>query len=125
VNAVDFEQARAAVQASDDAPGKAVLLRIVDRTERLHELTVAALQSTAHTESVPNFLRTLGDLREVLQRSYDFLSELESFVRDLYWARDVSRNVSEAVLRAVCAQKSELAEIVWRLPRSSAIGSST
>ena len=119
MNVVDFEQARAAVQASDDAPGKAALLRTVDHTARLHELTVAALQATAHAESVPHFLRTLGDLREVLQRSYDFLSELESFVRDLQWARDISRNVSEVVLKAIRTQRSELEEIVWRLPRSA------
>lgn len=123
--AVDFEQARAAVQASDDAPGKAALLRVVDHTARLHELTVAALQATAHAESVPHFLRTLGDLGEVLQRSYDFLSELESFVRDLHWAREVSRNMSEVVLRAIHAQRNELAEIVWKLPRNSATGSTS
>src|SRR3954453_17002765 len=101
------------------------MLRIVDHTARQHELTVMALQATAHTESVPHFLRTLGDLREVLQRSYDFLSELEMFVRDLYWARDVSRNVSEVVLKTIRAQRSELGEIVWRLPRNRATGPTT
>jgi len=119
VNTVDYEQARTALQALDDSSGKVSLLRTIDHMERLHKLTIEALQATAHAESILQFIRMLTNIREMLQQSYDFLSELESFVRDLYWAREVSRNMSEVVLKIIRMQRNELSEIVWKLPRNS------